>query len=138
MNNETLNKPPIWFLIVGVVALIWNLMGVGQYIAQAYMTDDALAALPESDRLIYENLPAWYTAAFALAVFGGALGCVGLVIRKKWAYFVLLIAGLAAIVQMSYIAFSLKMANAMTPMIIVVAIFLIWLAKHASKKGWIS
>ena len=138
MNNDTLNKPPIWFLIVGVVALIWNLMGVGAYIAQAYMTDDALATLPESDRIMYETLPAWYTAAFALAVFGGALGCVGLVIRKKWAYIVLLIAGLAAIVQMSYITFSLKMANAMTPMIIVVAIFLIWLAKHASKKGWIS
>jgi hypothetical protein len=87
---------------------------------------------------MYENLPAWYTAAFALAVFGGALGCVGLVIRKKWAYIVLLIGGLAAIVQMSYITFSLNMANAMTPMIIVVAIFLIWLANHASKKGWIS
>ena len=61
-----------------------------------------------------------------------------MVIRKKWAYIVLLIAGLAAIVQMSYITFSLNMANAMTPMIIVVSVFLIWLAKHAIKKGWIS
>ena len=138
MSNESLNKPPIWFLIIGVLALIWNLMGVGAYIAQAYMTDEALAALTESERVMYENLPTWYTAAFALAVFGGAIGCIGLVIRKKWAYMVLLVAGLAALAQMSFITFSLKMANAMTPMIIVVAIFLIWLAKHASKKGWIS
>jgi len=137
MSNESLNKPPIWFLIIGVLALIWNLMGVGAYIAQAYMTDEALAALTESERVMYENLPTWYTAAFALAVFGGAIGCIGLVIRKKWAYMVLLVAGLAALAQMSFITFSLKMANAMTPMIIVVAIFLIWLAKHASKKGWI-
>ncbi|MFD2823562.1 hypothetical protein ACFS5M_07770 [Lacinutrix iliipiscaria] len=138
MEENSMNKPPIWFWIVSIVALIWNLMGVGAYIAQAYITDDALAALPESDRVMYENLPAWYTAAFALAVFGGALGCIGLIIRKKWAYYLFLIGAIAALVQMSYITFSLNMANAMTPMIIVVAIALLWLSKHATKKGWIS
>jgi len=137
MTENSMNKPPIWFWIVSAVALIWNLLGVGVYLAQAYMDEDTMAALTESERAMYDNLPAWYTGVFALAVFGGALGCIALLLRKKWAYIILLVAAIAAIIQMCYVAFSLKMANAMTPMIIIVAIALVWLAKHATKKGWL-
>ncbi len=64
MTNSSI-KPPIWFWIISVLALIWNILGVSAYLAQAYMTDETLAALPEADQAIYANLPAWYTAAFA-------------------------------------------------------------------------
>ncbi|MDO6596739.1 hypothetical protein Q4512_07415 [Oceanihabitans sp. 2_MG-2023] len=138
MNETTTSKPPIWFWIVSVIALIWNLLGVGAYLAQAYMDEETRAALTETERSMYENLPAWYTAVFAIAVFAGTLGCITLLLRKKWAYIIFLIGAIAAIIQMSYVAFSLQMANAMTPMIIIVAIALLWLAKHATKKEWIS
>ena len=137
MTNSSI-KPPVWFWIISVLALIWNVLGIGAYLAQAYMTDEALAALPEADQAMYANLPAWYTAAFALAVFCGALGCIALLLRKKWAYMLLLISLIAVIVQMSYVIFSLNMANAMTPMIIIVALFLVWYSKKATTKGWIS
>ena len=137
MTNSSI-KPPVWFWIISVLALIWNVLGIGAYLAQAYMTDEALAALPEADQAMYANLPAWYTAAFALAVFCGALGCIALLLRKKWAYMLLLISLIAVIVQMSYVIFSLNMANAMTPMIIIVALFLVWYSKKATAKGWIS
>ena len=137
MTNSSI-KPPVWFWIISVLALIWNVLGIGAYLAQAYMTDEALAALPEADQAMYANLPAWYTAAFALAVFCGALGCIALLLRKKWAYMLLLISLIAVIVQMSYVIFSLNMANAMTPMIIIVALFLVWYSKKAITKGWIS
>ncbi|MEW4924459.1 hypothetical protein [Algibacter sp. 2305UL17-15] len=138
MTNSSTIKPPIWFWIVSVIALIWNAMGISAYLAQAYMTDEMKAALPEAERALYENQPVWYTAVFAIAVFAGALGCLGLILRKKWSYFLLLLSLIAAIIQMSYVTFSLEMANAMTPMIIIVAVLLVWLSKHATKKGWIS
>lgn len=36
MNHSTRTKPPIWFWIISVIALIWNLMGVMAYLGQAY------------------------------------------------------------------------------------------------------
>ncbi|WP_452220814.1 hypothetical protein [Lacinutrix salivirga] len=138
MTQNLTTKPPIWFWIVSILALLWNVMGVISYLGQAYMSDEVIAQLSETDQQMYANLPAWYTAAFAIAVFAGALGCLALLLRKKWSYFLLLLSLIAAIIQMSYLAFVLKMANVMTPFIIIVCIALVWLAKHATKKGWIS
>ena len=131
-------KPPIWFWIVSALALIWNAMGVSQYLEQAYKTESFIASCTPEQLEIYANLPSWYTAAFALAVFGGAIGCLLLLLRKRLAYTVLLISLVAIIIQMSYVTFTLKMGNAMTPMIIIVAALLIWLSKIAIKKGWLS
>lgn len=137
MTTESTNKPPIWFWIVSALALIWNAMGVMQYLQQAYKTESFILACTPEELEMYANLPSWYTASFALAVFGGALGCLLLLLRKRLAHTVLLISLIAIIVQMSYVTFSLKMANAMTPMIVIVGILLVWLAKIATKKGWI-
>ncbi|MDY7395038.1 hypothetical protein UMM65_07280 [Aureibaculum sp. 2210JD6-5] len=138
MANSTVNKPPVWFWIVSVVALIWNGMGVDQYLGQAYQTERWKSMYSAEQLEIANNVPTWYTAVFAIAVFGGFLGCIALLLRKKFAYTLFLISLIAIIVQMSYVIFSLKMANVMTPMIIVVGVLLVWLAKSATKKGWIS
>lgn len=138
MTNSTNNKPPIWFWIASVLALVWNGMGVMQYLQQAYNTESFKAMCTPEELEMYANLPSWYTAVFAFAVFGGLLGCIALLLRKKFAYILLLISLIAVIIQMSYVTFSLKMANAMTPMIIIVGILLVWLAKSATKRNWIS
>ena len=137
MTNSTTNKPPIWFWIISAIALIWNGMGVMQYLQQAYNTESFQAMCTPEQLEMYANLPSWYTAVFAFAVFGGLLGCIALLLRKKFAYTLLLISLIAAIIQMSYITFSLKMANVMTPMIIIVGILLVWLAKKGIAKGWL-
>ena len=132
-------KPPIWFWIVSALALIWNAMGVKAYLDQAYNTEAHQAMINTPELLdMVANAPSWVTAAFALAVFGGALGCLLLLLRKRLASTVLLISFVAIIIQMSYITFSLKMADAMTPMIIIVGALLVWLSKIATKKGWLS
>ncbi len=138
MTTESTNKPPIWFWIVSALALIWNAMGVLKYLQQAYKTESFIVACTAEQLEMYENLPSWYTAVFALAVFGGAIGCLLLLLRKKIAYTVLLVSLVAVIIQMSYTTFSLKMADMMTPMVVIVGILLVWLAKSATKKGWIS
>lgn len=79
-------KPTTKFYSIAVLALIWNLMGVGAYLIQAFMTEEMIATLPEEQQaeFLVEH-PAWYTALFALAVFGGALACILLLARKKMA-----------------------------------------------------
>lgn len=138
MTTSTTTKTPIWFIIISILALLWNAMGVMAYLSQAYMSNDAIAKLTETEQQMYANLPSWYIAAFAIAVFAGTFGSLGLVLKKKWAYVVLLISLIAAVVQMSYLAFVLKMANPMTPLIVIVGIGLVWLAKYATKKHWLS
>lgn len=69
---------PIWFWIVTIIALIWNLTGVMQFILQVSMTSQDLAILPEDQQALYAVMPSWVNIAFALAVFGGTLGCIAL------------------------------------------------------------
>jgi uncharacterized membrane protein len=141
MTNST-NKPPIWFWIVSVIALIWNGLGVMAYLTRAFMTDEMIAELPaEAQAEFLVEYPAWYTAAFALAVFCGALGCLALIIKKKWAYPLLVISALGAIVQHIYLFMNVDMDGAamvMPILVIGVCIFLIWFAKNAISKHWIN
>ena len=141
MTNST-NKPPIWIWIVSVIALIWNGLGVMAYLTRAFMTDEMIAELPaEAQAEFLVEYPAWYTAAFALAVFCGALGCLALIIKKKWAYPLLVISALGAIVQHIYLFMNVDMDGAamvMPILVIGVCIFLIWFAKNAISKHWIN
>ncbi len=84
--------------MIGAVALIWNVMGVINFFAQ--MNPDMLAAYRESERAIIEGRPAWATGAFAIAVFGGALGCLLLLLRKSAACYLFIASLLGVIVTM--------------------------------------
>jgi hypothetical protein len=142
--SKSTNKPTTAFWIISVVALLWNLMGVFAYLGQAYMTDEVLATLPEPEQLYHEGVAAWATAAYATAVFGGTLGCIALLMRKKWASTLLLISLFAVLAQASYNFFIQEfMPIEQTHMIwsfviIVIAALLVWFSNNATKKGWIS
>jgi hypothetical protein len=140
MEENSINKPPIWFWIVSVLALIWNGLGVMAYLGRAFATEEMIAALPEEQQAEFlVEYPAWYTAAFAIAVFAGALGCLALLLRKKWAYTLFVLSALGAIIQHVYLFLNVDMPSLIMPiMVIVVCLLLIWLAKSATTKGWIS
>ncbi|OBX24183.1 MULTISPECIES: hypothetical protein [Bizionia] len=142
---STTQKPPKLFWIISIVALIWNLMGVLAYLMQAFMTEDALQKLPEAEQALYTDLPAWVTAAFAIAVFGGTLGAVGLLLRKKWARLIFLFSLIGIIVQMAHSFFISNNIDVYGPgavimpiMVLVIGVYLIMFSKSAIAKGWIS
>ena len=144
MTNLT-TKPPVWYWIVSALAFIWNIMGAMQYIGQAYMTDSFKAQYSAEELAIFDNLPAWYTAAFAIAVWGGVVGCIGLLLKKKWAKLAFLASLIGIIVQMIYnlliseasITYG-PFVIAMTAMIPLIGILLLLLSKKAITRGWIS
>lgn len=139
MTDLSNTKPPVWFWIIAVVALIWNGMGVMAYLVRAFMTDEMIAAIPEEQQAEYLiEHPAWYTAAFALAVFAGAFGCLALLLRKKWAYMLFLISFIAATIQQVYILVTIEEASPIMPiMIIIVCAFLVWFSKMSTAKRWL-
>ena len=139
------NKPTTLFWIIGVVALVWNALGVMQYLGLAYMTDEVRAALPEAERALYENIPTWVTAAFAIAVFGGLIGSAFLLMKKKLARPMFLISLIAIVVQMSYNLFMSKAAEVYEPgsivmpiVVILIGVFLLMYSKKTIAKGWLS
>lgn len=145
MENTIKTKVPTWFWVVSGLALVWNLAGVMNYLSQAYMTDEIKGALPEDQAALLESTPSWVTAAFAIAVFAGALGCLALLLRKKWARPVLLLSLLGIIVQQIYIfflsdSFEVYGSGAMflPIVVIVVGIALVYFARMAQNKGWLS
>ncbi len=145
MSEQSAVKVPVWFWILVVVCLIWNALGVMAYFAQVSTTPEMLAAMPAAERQLFESNPAWATAAFALAVFGGALGCLALLFRQGWALWLLVLSLLGVLVQMAHAFFISKSyevygpgAVVMPVMVIVVAVVLVWLARMARCRHWIS
>jgi hypothetical protein len=141
MNDKTVGDVHWSFWLIGVVALIWNVVGVINFFMQ--MNPDVLAVYRESERAIVEGRPVWATGAFALAVFGGALGCVLLLLRKSTAYYLFIGSLLGVIVTMTHtlgigIDFGLGEILGIILMPLVVAVFLIWYSKQVESKGWIS
>jgi hypothetical protein len=117
-------------------------MGVFAYLQEAYMTAEDLAALPIEEQALYENIPAWVTAAFALAVFGGALACILLLLRKKLATFVFIISFVSILAQMTYNLLMSKAMEVYGPggmimpiMVIVIGAYLIWYSKKMDAQG---
>ncbi len=144
MNDKKVDGVHWSFWIIGAVALIWNLMGIMNLFMQ--MNADALATMPEAQRAIIEGRPAWATGAFAIAVFGGALGSLLLLLRKSAAFYLFIASLLGMLVHMipylgmagSTIDFGPFEISMYILMPLVVAAFLIWYSKHAKSKGWIS
>lgn len=134
-----------WHKLISILAVVWNLLGVSAYLMHAYMTDEAIALLPENEQALYTNIPAWYTAAFAIAVFAGALGSILLLIKKKLATPILILSLIAIFIQMYYNFFVGKSMEVYGPgsvvmpvFVVIVGIFLVWCAKKLQKEGLLS
>jgi hypothetical protein len=141
MNDGTVGGVHWSFWAIGAVALIWNVLGVINFFVQ--MNPDVLVSYREVERALIEGRPAWATGAFALAVFGGALGCILLLFRKSTAYYLFIASLLGVVVTMTHtlgvgIDFGLGEILWIILMPLVLAAFLIWYSKWAESKGWIS
>ena len=140
-----LRKPSSLFYIISSMALVWNLMGVFNFLGQALMSDEVLASLPKDQQLLYQDVPAWVTAAFAVAVFSGTLGAVFLLLKKKIASTFFILSFVGIVTQMSYgLLLDEKTDNygplglLMPLMIIAVGAYLIWYSKKAKENRWLS
>ena len=144
MTNST-NKPNALFWVIGVIALVWNAMGVNAYLQQAYNTDAHRAQYSTEQLEIMNNLPTWYTALFAIAVFSGALGCVFMLLKKRASNLLFKVSLFAVFIQTVYNLFMNEgkefygaFEYSMLISIPIIAIFLVMYSKKSYEKGWLS
>ena len=139
-----MNPTPKWYLPVTILALLWNLMGCAAYLSDVMLTPDDIARMPAAQQALYAARPAWAVAATAIAVWGGAAGCIGLIWRKRWAM-PLLVASLAGVIVQNIGLFALSgvalqgaaVVMLLQGLVLLVAIGLVVLARKASARGWI-
>lgn len=143
--TTTATKRSVGYWIVAVFALVWNLIGVAMWYLQVSMTPGQLAAMPEAQRQVYEGTPGWINIVFALAVLGGVLGALGLLMKKRWAGTMFALSLIALLVQMigAYVVTPAWAAYGpvglvMPVVLLLIALFLLWYANKAKARGWLS
>ena len=137
-------NPPKWYMPVAIIALIWNLLGCMAYLADVMITPDMLAQLTPAQQEMYAARTWWGVAGTAVAVWFGAAGSLGLVLRMKWARILLLLSLVGVIVQdigIFVVAKGVEAAGTtglvLQAIVLIVAYALLRLAGLAVARAWI-
>ena len=137
-------SPPAWFRVIAVVALLWFLMDISAFFMRVLMSEDGINAMPANQQHLYRNMPLWVNIVFAGEVFGGTLGSVGLLLRKKWALPLFAVSILGVLSQTIHIYFRSDAISVMgapavvMPLVaILIGVGMIVLTKSAIAKGWL-
>lgn len=134
---------PAWYWVAAVAALLFECLGCFFYLAEVRLTPEQIAMLPLDQAAMLSARPAWYYAAFGVAVWLGLAGTVGLLLRKGWAVPALLISLIAVIVQFSAILIVPEMRNISSdellgPILVALICYGIFmLARLARRRGWL-
>ncbi|MDT0558691.1 hypothetical protein RM697_08535 [Ichthyenterobacterium sp. W332] len=137
------SKPPIWYWILSIIALLWNALGVMNYIQQAYRTEGFLEQVTTEQLAILDSRPAWATAVFAIAVFTGLLGSLLLLLRKKVATPILIISFVCAVATQIWWfttdgpSTGGQITGIFIPVLVIVfAALLVWMSRKATANSW--
>jgi hypothetical protein len=100
-STPSSTRPPIWFIMVSLGGIAWNLFGAVQFAGSVMATEESLvtSGLTAEQAAIMTGYPVWMTLAFAVGVFGGLAGSALLLLRRGAAMPVLA-ASLAAYVML--------------------------------------
>ena len=142
-TRSSLTSRPRWYTAAAVAALLWNLLGCAAYLADVMISPEAVAQLTADQQALYAARPAWAVAATATAVWFGAAGSLGLLLRRGWAL-PLLVVSLAGVLVQDVWLFLLSDAGrqagaaafVLQGLVLVVAIALVLLARKANAAGW--
>jgi hypothetical protein len=91
MSETKATPTPHHLWIVGIVGLLWNLMGAVDYLMTQTKNEAYMGQFSPEQLEFFYGFPVWLVALWALAVWGGVLGAVLLLLRRKSAVPVLLV-----------------------------------------------
>jgi hypothetical protein len=107
--NSPIPPPAVatpWHLwLVGVLALLWNSIGAFDYVMTETRNASYMSSFTPEQLAYFYGFPAWVVAAWALSVWGGVLGSVLLLLRRRWAVpvFAVSLATMAATFVYNYV-----------------------------------
>lgn len=139
------SQRPLLVVVVGLLALTWNLIGLLMFWQQVTLSPEAVAAMSYADQQIHAAMPAWLYWVFGIAVGTGILGAIGLLLGKRWAETMFMLSFLGVLVQMvsAYIVTPAwehhGIQGAIFPVVLVaIAMFLWRYADRARAHGWLT
>ncbi len=142
--NTTSTKPNVWFWVIGIVALLWNLAGCSQFFQQAMNSESWRANFTPEMLEIIDKLPLWYIVVFAVAVIASTIACILLLMRRKLAVPFFLVGLIAVAIQSFYNGFINEARETYNmPQYIITAILpifsfvLLYYARRADKLSWL-
>ena len=138
-----------WHLwLIGITGGLWSSIGVLSFMLTQMNVEAVMSRFPPQQRAYFESFApyVWPVAFWAIGVFGGVIGCLLLLLRKRLAFHVLLASVIGTIVSTLGGLFLLGGMEVMretsalgfTVFPIIFAAFLAYYARAMSKKGVLS
>ncbi|KQC32445.1 hypothetical protein AAU57_03190 [Nonlabens sp. YIK11] len=137
-------KPAVWFWIVAVLLLLWNIMGLLAFLTEAVAPQLMTETFNQEQLDMYNNRPSWYMYNFAIAVFAGTFSCIMLLARKKFAVTLAIFSFLAVLISTGYTVYSgaldlVGMSDkVLFYLVLVFDLILVLFAMFAARKRWIA
>jgi len=79
-------KAPWHVWVVGAVSLIWNSVGAMDFVMTQTKNKAYMSGFTPAQLDFYYGFPVWIVAAWGIAVWGGVLGSLLLLVRKRQAF----------------------------------------------------
>ena len=137
-------KTPWHVWVVGVLAVAWNAFGCWDYTMTHLRGEAHLRDFGMTDAQIayFDAMPAWTHATWAIGVWGGMLGALLLLLRRRWALHAFVLSFLGFVGGLIY-SYGLSDASAvmgpnawmMNALIGGACVLFIWYAWTMAKKG---
>ena len=126
------------FWLICVFGLIWNAMSCMNFVMQ--FNSEMLSNYPDEARKLVETRPAWSTFAFAVAVFGGLVGDVLLILKRKLALYVFSISVLGVLLTNIHTIQISTSPNILvgSGMSLAIGSFFVWYVTFCNNKSWLS
>ncbi|MEN9384624.1 MAG: hypothetical protein RL323_1767 [Pseudomonadota bacterium] len=143
MVDKATGSAPVWFWLAAAAGLAWNVFGIVQFLSTTGVPVDALVkgGMSQEQAEFYFKLPILLHVFFAVGVFGGALGCILLGLRKRVASTVLVVSLVAYVILFAMDAalgvFTVFGASQVVILstVVLVAAALCWLAVKTQQRG---
>lgn len=139
---STAGKAPWHLWAIGIVGLLWNAIGAVDYTMTQTHNEAYLKAVPPAQLEFVYSAPARAVAVWAIGVWGGVVGMLLLLFRRRAAVPVLLASLLGAALIFVH---NFMLSNGMevmgssgagfAGMIVVIALGLYWYARLMRRKG---
>lgn len=142
MSDEQAVKTPKHLWIFGALALLWNGGGAFDYLMTETRNEAYMGQFTPEQLELFYGFPPAMVAFWAIAVWGGVLGAILLLMRRKLAFGVLAVAFAAMVVTAIYQYGFTNAAAVMGPggvvftvVIFVVSLLLVIYAKRMAARG---
>ena len=89
---------PTHLWVVGFISLLWNAMGCLDYVLTELHIEAYTMQFTAEQQDFFHDFPGWVVAAWAVAVWGGLLGSLMLLLRKRIAVPIFLVSFIAMVI----------------------------------------